>query len=146
MLRSLAPNVCNRLTKLMSHFHYAAEWSSKRNVPWERRLRQSGEMPISKDRRKRGHGSHDRRLGPRSGTKVAHRHRVGTAISDRVSELTYVNGRPVALLDWINLGGVRTPLYVCELDPAKLKAVDETGVFYYEGVTTDPRFLDSFGA
>jgi hypothetical protein len=102
-------------------------------------------MPISKDRRKREHGSVDRRMSPRSRTRVAHRHRVGTAIADRVSELTYVNGRPIALLDWINLGGVRTPLYVCELDPAKLKDVDGTGVYYYEGVTTDPRFLDSLG-
>lgn len=103
-------------------------------------------MPISQDRRKHKHRSRDRRLSPRSGTKVVHRHRVGTAISDRVSELTYVNGRPIALLDWINLGGVRTPLYACELDPAKLKDVNETGVFYYEGITTDPRFLDSLGS
>ena len=102
-------------------------------------------MPITRDRRKQKHRSADRRTTPRQGTKVVHRHRVGTAISERVSELTYVNGRPVALLDWIDLGGVRTPLYVCELDPTKLGDADDSGVFSYEGVTTDPRFIDSLG-
>jgi hypothetical protein len=34
---------------------------------------------------------------------------------------------------------VRTPLYVCELDAAKLSQSDRT-TYYYEEVTTDPRF------
>jgi hypothetical protein len=103
-------------------------------------------MPTTEDGLKQKHRPIDRRISPRLGRKVVHRHRVGTAISDRVSELTYVNGRPVALLDWINIGGVRTPLYVCELDPTKLRNANETGVFHYEGVTTDPRFIDSVGS
>ncbi len=73
-----------------------------------------------------------------------HRHRVGTAVVQRVSELVYAKGRPLALLDWINLGGVRTPLYVCELDPKKLRAAtDERGVFHYDDLTADPRFVDA---
>jgi len=56
-----------------------------------------------------------------------------------VSELVFAQGRPIALLDWINLGGVRTPLYVCELDPSKLSQTDKT-TYYYDDVTVDPRF------
>jgi hypothetical protein len=83
----------------------------------------------------------DRRHDLRPGFKVMHRHRVGTAIVERVSELVYVKGRPVALLDWIDLGGIRTPLYMCELDPTKLRtATDQRGVFHYDDVTADPRF------
>jgi hypothetical protein len=86
----------------------------------------------------------DRRHDARLGLKVKHRHRVGSAVSDRTSEMVYVRGCPVALLDWIDLGGIRTPLYVCELDPTKLRpATEQRGVFHYDGVTTDPRFLDA---
>lgn len=85
----------------------------------------------------------DRRRQPRTSTKVVHRHRVGSAVDSRVSELLYVKGRPVALLGWINLGGLRTPLWVCELDPLKLHPrADPPGLFDYAGVTTDPRFAD----
>ena len=73
-----------------------------------------------------------------------HRHRIGTTVVDRVSEMVYVHSRPVALLEWIDLGGVRTPLYRCELDPAKLRAdAEHRGVFRYDDVTIDPRFADS---
>jgi len=83
----------------------------------------------------------ERRREPRSRLRVVHRHRIGTAIADRVSELLYVKGRPVALIDWIDLGGVRTPLYVCDLDPEKLRpAQAQRGVYHYEGLTADPRF------
>jgi hypothetical protein len=78
----------------------------------------------------------------RTGLKVIHRHRVGTVVVRRVSELVFVKGRPIALLEWINLGGVRTPLYVCELDAAKLSQTDKT-TYVYEGVTVDPRFEKS---
>ena len=86
----------------------------------------------------------DRRRQPRSSTKVVHRHRVGSAVNSCVSELMYVKGRPVALPEWVNLGGLRTPLYVCELDPSKLHPrADSPGLFDYAGVTTDPRFADN---
>jgi hypothetical protein len=86
----------------------------------------------------------DRRHDRRPGFRVKHRHRVGSAVVERISEMVYVKGRPVALLDWVDLGGIRTPLYVCELDPTKLRpATEQRGVFHYEGVTTDPRFLDA---
>lgn len=59
----------------------------------------------------------------------------------RVSELVFVQGRPVALPAWINLGGVRTPLYVCELDSAKLRPTNEAkNTYYYDDITVDPRF------
>ncbi len=77
----------------------------------------------------------------RIGLKVVHRHRVGGEVSERVSDLVFAKGRPRALIEWINIGGVRTPLYSCELDQTKLvPAPDAKAVFYYAGVTTDPRF------
>jgi hypothetical protein len=36
----------------------------------------------------------DRRHDPRPGYKVKHRHRVGSAVIDRLSEFLYVNGPP----------------------------------------------------
>jgi hypothetical protein len=81
----------------------------------------------------------------RIGLKVVHQHRMGAEVSERVSDLVFADGTPHALIDWINIGGVRTPLYMCELDRTKLvPASDEKAVFYYAGVTTDPRF--NFGA
>jgi len=86
-------------------------------------------------------GAQDRRHDPRPGLKVRHRHRVGGVVVERVSELVYIKGRPVALLDWINIGGVRTPLYMCELDPRKLNtATGQRGLYQYDDQTVDPRF------
>jgi hypothetical protein len=79
----------------------------------------------------------------RSGLRVLHRHRVGSYEFRRVSELVYVQGRPKAILGWIDVGGVRTPIYICDLDPSKLhKAAAAPKTFYYDGVTVDPRYED----
>ena len=51
----------------------------------------------------------DRRHDARPGLKVKHRHRVGGTVVERISELVYVRGRPVALLDWVDLGGLLKP-------------------------------------
>jgi hypothetical protein len=85
----------------------------------------------------------ERRHEVRPGLKVVHRHRIGAAVVERTSELLYVNRRPVALLDWINLGGIRTPLYKCQLDEGKLHPAKERGVFHYDGMTSDPRYPES---
>ena len=91
-------------------------------------------------------GAKDRRHDARPGLKVKHRHRVGGTVVERVSELLYVRGRPVALLDWIDLGGVRTPLYVCELDARKLHTVaGHRGLYQYDDVTADPRYPNTLG-
>ena len=77
----------------------------------------------------------------RVGLKVIHRHRVGDKVLRRVSELVYVRGKPRALLGWINSAGVRTPLYICELDPAKLRQAEGVkNTFLYDEETVDPRF------
>jgi len=48
---------------------------------------------------------------------------------------------PRAVLGWIDAGGVRTPIYICELDPAKLRrAAALKNTYYYEEVTVDPRY------
>ena len=77
----------------------------------------------------------------RVGLKVIHRHRVGNRVVRRVSELVFVDGRPKALLAWIDIGGVRTPLYICELDRTKLRAPKGVkNTYYYDATTVDPRF------
>jgi hypothetical protein len=71
--------------------------------------------------------------------KVIHRHRAGGVVSPRTSTLFFARGRPTAVVEWIDLGSVRTPLYACELDPRRLRHFqDET--FQYDGLTHDPRF------
>ena len=86
---------------------------------------------------------HNRRK-VRLGLKVIHRHRVGQLEFRRVSELVFVGGLPKAILGWIDVGGVRTPLYMCDLNPDKLRRAQAgNGVkntYYYESVTVDPRY------
>ena len=81
----------------------------------------------------------------RLGIKVIHRHQVGASVFRRVSELVFINGKPKALLGWINIGGVRTPIYICDLDPDKLhRSAGEKAknTYYYDDVTLDPRYED----
>jgi hypothetical protein len=48
----------------------------------------------------------------------------------RVSELVIIEGQPKALLGWIDFGGVRTPIYLCDLDLAKLhRSATSTSTF-----------------
>ena len=86
---------------------------------------------------------HNRRK-VRLGLRVIHRHRVGRLEFRRVSELVFVRGRPKAILGWIDVGGVRTPIFMCDLDPAKLRKVapgnDAKDTYYYYAVTVDPRY------
>ena len=86
---------------------------------------------------------HEQRSIARIPQKVIHRHRVGGRGFRRVSELVFVGGRPKAILEWINMGGVRTPYYLPDLDPAKLHRVRGARRTYkYGGETEDPRFSD----
>jgi hypothetical protein len=79
------------------------------------------------------------RRAVRVGLTVLHRHRVGAAVpEDRTSELAYLRGGPKAILDWIDVGGMRTPICV-DLDPAKLVSTGESRRFAYTETTTDPR-------
>ena len=86
---------------------------------------------------------HNRRKA-RLGLRVIHRHRVGRFEFRRVSELVFVRGRPKAILGWIDVGGVRAPLFLCDLDPGKLRKAaggnDAKNTYYYDAVTVDPRY------
>ena len=85
------------------------------------------------------------RRRPRPSLKVIHRHRVADRKPFmRVSELVFVGSGPKAVIDWINLGGVRTPLYLLELDPAQLRhpASGPRDTWYYGETTVDPRFVN----
>ena len=88
---------------------------------------------------------HNRRKA-RFGLRVIHRHRIGAFEFRRVSELVYIRGRPKAILGWIDVGGVRTPIHLCDLDPAKLRKAAAGNVsnktYYYDAVTIDPRYED----
>jgi hypothetical protein len=81
----------------------------------------------------------DRRHLPRFQLTVIHRHRVAEHTLRRVSELVYVDGQPKAVLEWIDIAGMRTPLYVSELDPRRLRRGKPRNTFYYDGETIDPR-------
>ena len=85
---------------------------------------------------------HNRRK-VRLGLRVIHRHRVGRLEFRRVSELVFVRGRPKAILGWIDVGNLRTPIFLCDLDPGKLRKVagsDAKNTYYYDAVTVDPRY------
>jgi hypothetical protein len=52
----------------------------------------------------------------------------------------FLQGIPKLVLGWINFGGVRMPLYL-EIDRTRLrKARALKNTYYYDEVTTDPRF------
>jgi len=79
----------------------------------------------------------DRRLA-RLPQKVVHRHQMGRHVFTRISELAFIRGRPKAILRWLDMGGVRAPLYA-DLDPAKLRRIRaHTRVAAYDGTTLDP--------
>ena len=78
----------------------------------------------------------------RAGSQVVHRHRIGRRTFRRVSELVFVQGEPKLVLGWINLAGLRTPIYL-PLDPAKLRRARALKqAYYYDDLTVDPRFED----
>lgn len=58
--------------------------------------------------------------------------------------MVFIGGRPKAILDWIDMGAGRTPVYLDELESARLQGPPrgEKGVYFYEGETVDPRFAD----
>ena len=85
----------------------------------------------------------DRRTA-RVGLTVAHEHRAGNNAPVRmVSELAFLRGAPKAILEWIDIGGQRTPICV-DLDPDKLVASGGKvrGRFCYGETTVDPRTVD----
>ena len=86
---------------------------------------------------------HNRRK-VRLGLRVIHRHRVGRLEFRRVSELVFVRGRPKAILGWIDVGGMRSPIFMCDLDPGRLRKAgagnSAKNTYYYDSVTVDPRY------
>jgi hypothetical protein len=75
--------------------------------------------------------------------KVLHRHRIGSHEFRRVSELVFIRSQPKAILRWIDIAGVRTPIYA-DLDRAKLRRLGtaHTTTFRYDGTTVDPADMD----
>lgn len=84
----------------------------------------------------------ERRGLPRIRLKVLHRHRVGAQRMRRVSELVFIGERPKAVLEWVNMSGDRSPVYL-DLDPRRLRKLRGTQRTYvYDGETVDPRFAE----
>lgn len=89
----------------------------------------------------------ERRRLPRIRLKVIHRHRIGARRFRRVSELVFVGEQPKVVVDWVNMAGDRSPLYV-DLDARRLRRLrGARNTYAYEGETSDPRFeaLPSLG-
>jgi hypothetical protein len=75
----------------------------------------------------------------RAKLKVIHRHRSeGHDQGQRESELVFTHGGAVAILEWIDMGGVRTPVFTIPLDRKKLHRESER-TYSYDDVTEDPR-------
>ena len=84
----------------------------------------------------------EKRTIRRVGLKVIHRHRIGERSLRRVSELVFLGGQAKAILEWIDSAGMRTPIYV-DMDRSKLRMTRGIRtLYYYEGTTVDPRFVD----
>src|SRR5262245_44496905 len=84
----------------------------------------------------------NRRAIRRVGLKVIHRHRTGGSTLRRVSELVFLHGEAKAILEWLDIGGLRTPIYM-EMDRTKLRMTRGLRhLYYYDGTTSDPRTVD----
>lgn len=82
----------------------------------------------------------ERRSVRRIRLKVIHRHRLGRQTFRRVSELVFIGHEPRAVLEWVNMAGDRSPVYI-PLDPRKLRrAHGVRHTWFYEAETSDPRF------
>ena len=78
----------------------------------------------------------------RAKLKVIHRHRTGGhEEGPRESELVFMRRGAVAILEWIDMGGVRTPIFTCPLDEQKLHRESER-TYVYDDITQDPRDRD----
>ena len=71
--------------------------------------------------------------------KVVHRHRIGSLVVKRLSEFVLVRGEPKAILKWIDIAGIRTPIYI-DLESSKLRRVQAGPKtrFIYDGTTVEP--------
>ena len=60
----------------------------------------------------------------------------------RVSELVFLRGEAKAVLEWIGIAGVRTPIYA-EMDRSKLRMTRGIrSLYYYDDTTSDPRVAE----
>jgi len=81
----------------------------------------------------------ENRRASRYRLKVLHEHRSSGRVRRKVSELVFVNDEPRIILGWVNLGGVRAPVYLQRLDPSLLRPLGVKQFYRYDGVTSDPQ-------
>jgi hypothetical protein len=81
----------------------------------------------------------ENRRASRYRLKVLHEHRSGGRVRRRVSELVFVNGEPRIILGWVNIGGIRAPIYVQSVENGKIRPLGVKHFYRYDGITTDPQ-------
>ena len=57
----------------------------------------------------------------------------GKTAMRRVLDLGYIDGKPVAVVSWVNIGGITTPGEYAELDSALLRPSVPAGCYWYDG-------------
>ena len=79
----------------------------------------------------------ERRTQPRTRLRVVHLHHTGSEPVRRVSELSFVDGRPQAVLGWKQSVDGRCPAAIIPLDGTRLRASKRAkNLFHYDGVTS----------
>ncbi|HEX2565856.1 MAG TPA: hypothetical protein VHL85_03295 [Burkholderiales bacterium] len=81
----------------------------------------------------------ENRRASRYRLKILHEHRSGGRIRRRVSELIFVDGQPRIILGWIDLGGVRAPIFLHNVDASAVHPLGVKHFYRYDGVTSDPQ-------
>jgi hypothetical protein len=71
---------------------------------------------------------------------VIHRHQIGSREFTRVSELSYVDRRPVVVITWLHFDESLVPGVCVQLDPARLRKGPGRRILRYDGTTVDPRY------
>ncbi|MGE5640039.1 MAG: hypothetical protein ACM30H_08080 [Clostridia bacterium] len=57
----------------------------------------------------------------------------------RILDLSWLGGRPIAVISWVNRDGQLRPGHYIELDPAKLRKSAPVGTYWYDAPVQDPR-------
>ena len=63
----------------------------------------------------------------------------GANTMPRMLDLAYLEGRPIAVISWVNVDGELRPGDYVALDAALLRESQPSGAFWYDGAVEDPR-------
>ena len=66
--------------------------------------------------------------------RVFVQYRYGQVTAQRLLDLAYLGGKPIAVMTWIVKDGARVPGDYAQLEPGVLRPSFAKGTFYYDGV------------